>query len=99
MGNQKTITDKRINEDKQVLHPNVFAQSINRYEEKDDSKRNVVRYKDQKLTLEDKDMVPLRVFGGSKEKIDGIKSEKKDTRWDGPHPSRSICRLLKCLNV
>ena len=97
--NQKTNTDKRINEDKQVLSPNVFAKSINRYEEKDDSKRNVVRSKDQKLGREDKDMVPLRVFGGSKEKIDGIKSQKKDTRWDGPHPFRSICRLFKCLNV
>jgi len=97
--NQKTITDQRINEDKQVIPPNVFAQSINRDEEKDDSRRNVVRTKDQKLAHEDKDRVPLRVFGGSKEKIDGIKSQKKEKRWDGPHPFRSICRLFKCFNV
>jgi len=58
-----------------------------------------------KMTSEDKKMIPLKAFDegmSDNENIDAIyskpfKNEKKKDRWDGPHPFRSICRLLKCL--
>merc|ERR1712042_308429 len=58
-----------------------------------------------KMTSGDKKMIPLKAFDQGitdNENIDAIyskpfKNEKKKDRWDGPHPFRSICRLLKCL--
>jgi len=99
-----SITDKIIIEEKQLIPPNIFAKSMNEEEENDDINENLYQTENKKdstknRTHKEKEMIPMRVIDGSIGKIDSFKTQKKKDRWDGPHPFRSICRLLKCLNI
>jgi len=92
-----SITDKIIIEEKQLIPPNGE-------EKNDDINENLYQTENKKDSTEnrthkEKEMIPMRVIDGSIGKIDSFKTQKKKDRWDGPHPFRSICRLLKCLNI
>jgi len=92
-----SITDKIIIEEKQLIPPN-------EEEKNDDINENLYQTENkkdstQKRTHKEKEMIPMRFLDGNIGKIDSFKTQKKKDRWDGPHPFRSICRLLKCLNI
>jgi len=94
---KNSITDRIIIEEKQLIPPNEEEKNdyINENLYQTENKKDSI----QKRRHKEKEMIPMRVIDGSIGKIDSFKTQKKKDRWDGPHPFRSICRLLKCLNI